>query len=431
MSVMKCTAAGDVMMFRRLPGAYEGFRELQSFILQGDFRFFNLETTVHRFETFGNALSGGSWFCCEPEILDDLRTMGFNILTTANNHALDYGYAGLEKTLQYVREAGFLAAGTGMTLADASAPVYLDTLQGRFALIAGSSSMTPDCMAGEQTRTMQGRPGLNGIRVNTTYQLPREDMETLRRIAADIGINGAADISRAEGYLPPLPAGKMLFGKGLTFEESDKAGKTTHVNPADLQRTVRAIEEAKFFADYVIVSMHSHDIKHISKEEPAQFFEEFCHACIDAGADAVIGTGPHLIRPIEIYKGKPIFYCLGDFVLENETMLKVPADMFEKQGMTGNENMKDMYEKRSDHGKRGLYYSQVMFEAFVPYWEAEDGELKKLTLMPVELQYGRKRSMGGLPRPKFDAGILERLQKMSEPYGTKIEIENGFGVVKL
>ncbi len=431
MGKMKCTAAGDAMMFRRLPGAYDGFEELQKFILQGDFRLVNLETTVHRFETFGNALSGGSWFCSEPEVLDDLRTMGFNILTTANNHALDYGYAGLEKTLQYIQKAGFPVAGTGMSLADASAPVYLDTLQGRFALIAGCSTMTPDCMAGEQTRTMPGRPGLNGIRFHTTYQLPKEDIETMRRIAAQIGINGADDISRAEGYLPPLPEGKMMFGKALSFEESVKAGKTTHVNSADLKRTVKAIEEAKFFADYVIVSMHSHEIKYISKEEPAQFFEEFCHACIDAGADAVVGTGPHLIRPIEIYKCKPIFYSLGDFVLENETMKKVPAGMFEKQGLTGNENMKDMYEDRSDHGKRGLYYSRVMFEAFMPYWEVEDGELTKLTLMPIELHYGQKRSIGGLPSPKYDAGILERLIKMSEPYGTKIEIENGLGVVKL
>ena len=47
MSVIKCTAAGDAMVLRRLPGNYPGFQELQEFIAKGDFRFFNLETTVH------------------------------------------------------------------------------------------------------------------------------------------------------------------------------------------------------------------------------------------------------------------------------------------------------------------------------------------------------------------------------------------------
>ena len=73
-----------------------------------------------------------------------------------------------------------------------------------------------------------------------------------------------------------------------------------------------------------------------------------------------------------------------------------------------------------------------MFEAVVPYWEAEDGKLTKLILMPIELNFDKGRSMGGWPRPKYDDGIIERLAKMSAPYGTKIEIdENGYGVVQL
>ena len=67
----------------------------------------------------------------------------------------------------------------------------------------------------------------------------------------------------------------------------------------------------------------------------------------------------------------------------------------------------------------------------IPYWEAENGKLTKLVLMPIELNFDQTRSMGGWPRPKYDQGILERLAKMSEPYGTKIEIENGLGIVRL
>ena len=71
MATMKCTAAGDAMVLRRLPGNYPGFEQLKNFIAQGDFRFFNLETTIHNHETYGNAISGGTWFCSPPEVLED------------------------------------------------------------------------------------------------------------------------------------------------------------------------------------------------------------------------------------------------------------------------------------------------------------------------------------------------------------------------
>ena len=427
---MKFTAAGDAMVLRRLPGNYPGFQELQSFINQGDFRFVNMETTIHNHETYGAAESGGTWFCSPPGVLEDAKTFGFNILTTCNNHALDYGHIGLEKTLDYVEKAGFPNAGAGRTLADAAAPVYIDTPEGRIALIGACSTFHPACMAGEQTRTMVGRPGINGIRYSTTYQLPEEDLEHIKRIADAIGINGSRNIIRKEGYLPPLPEGKAEFGE-LMFEASDAPRKITKVNPVDMERMEKSIKEALYFADYVIVSMHSHELKGIVKSEPSLFYEDFAHKCIDAGAHAIVGTGPHLLRPIEIYKGRPIFYSLGDFIIQMENIRKAPADMYEKQKLDGNARMDELFDTRNHHGTRGLCYEKVMFEAIVPYWEMEDGKLTKLVLMPVELNFDKGRSMGGWPRPKYDDGILERLAEMSEPYGTKIDIVDGMGIVRL
>ena len=430
MSVIKFTAAGDAMVLRRLPGNYPGFQELQSFINQGDFRFVNMETTIHNHETYGAAESGGTWFCSPPGVLEDAKTFGFNILTTCNNHALDYGHIGLEKTLDYVEKAGFPNAGAGRTLADAAAPVYIDTPEGRIALIGACSTFHPACMAGEQTRTMIGRPGINGIRYSTTYQLPEEDLEHIKRIADAIGINGSRNIIRKEGYLPPLPEGKAEFGE-LMFEASDAPRKITKVNPVDMERVEKSIKEALYFADYVVVSMHSHELKGTVKSEPSLFYEDFAHKCIDAGAHAIVGTGPHLLRPIEIYKGRPIFYCLGDFIIQLENIRKAPNDMYEKQKLDGNARMDELFDTRNHHGTRGLCYEKVMFEAIVPYWEMEDGKLTKLVLMPVELNFDKSRSMGGWPRPKYDDGILERLAEMSEPYGTKIDIVDGMGIVRL
>ena len=431
--VFRCTATGDAMITRRLPleGEYDGFSEVRNFIMQGDFRYGNLETTVHNFESYGAAQSGGSWLCAPPGVLKDMRKFGMNVLSTANNHALDYAYDGLLRTMDYLRAEDIPFAGTGRTLHDAASPVYIDTPSGRYALIAATMSINPECMAGAQTASLPGRPGVNGIRVNKKYHLPKEEFVHLKRIADALQINAHDDIIRAEGYLPQLKDSEQPFGK-LMFEAAEKAEIVASVNPIDMKRVTDAIAEARFMADYVVVSMHNHEIKGYSKEDVDQVSIEFCHTCIDAGADAVIGTGPHLLRPMEIYNGKPIFYCLGDFVIQLETVLRAPDGFFAKQKLDGNERLDVLFNTRSDNGKRGLCYTRVMFESVVPYWEVENGELRKLTLLPVEEYFGLPRSRGGWPRKNTTSNIMERFAEMSKKWGVDIAKDSdGIGNVKL
>lgn len=430
MPTMKCTAAGDSMVLRRLPSDYPGLSEMVDFIRQGDVRFVNMETTVHNYESYAAAQSGGTWLCSPPEVLEDTRTMGFNILTSCNNHALDYDRIGLEKTMDYVQKAGFPNPGVGNSLSEAAAPVYIDTPNGRYAIIAACSTFNPEAMAGHPCQEIPGRPGINGVRYSTTYHLPKAEFAHLNRIADAIGINGFRDMGRREGYLPALPEGRAEFGE-LMFQASEPPGKITAVNPVDMARIEKSIREALHTADYVIVSMHSHEMKGTDKAEPDDFLVEFSHKCIDAGAHAVIGTGPHLLRPVEIYKNCPIFYCLGDFVIQLEDIRMAPAEMYEKQKMDPKCGIEALFRARNAGGTRGLCYDKRMYEAIIPYWEAENGKLTKLTLMPIELNFGSGPSLGGWPRPKYDDGILERLAEMSKPYGTKIEIRDGLGYVEV
>ena len=60
----------------------------------------------------------------------------------------------------------------------------------------------------------------------------------------------------------------------------------------------------------------------------------FSRAMIDAGADVVTASGPHVLRGIEIYKGQPIFYGLGDFIFQNETLLRQPPENYEPLGLS-------------------------------------------------------------------------------------------------
>ena len=431
-TIFRCCATGDSMITRRLPieGEYAGFSTVRDYILQADFRFGNLETTVHHFESCGGAQSGGSWLCSPPGVLADLRKFGINILSTANNHALDYSYDGLERTLHYLEEAEIPYSGTGRNLFDASRPVYLDTVSGRYALIGCTMSFNPENMAGAQTASLPGRPGVNGIRVNKKYHLPKAEMEHLKRIAAALEINAHDEIIRAEGYLPQLKDSELPFGKYM-FEESDKAEIISTVHPEDMKRIEDAIAEARFMADYVVIAMHTHEICGKSKETVDPVSLDFSRRCIDAGADAVIGTGPHLLRPMEIYKGKPIFYCLGDFIIQLETILRAPDGMFAKQKLNGNDRLDVLFHTRSDFGKRGLSYDPIMYESVIPYWEVENGELRKMTFLPIEEMFALPRSQGGWPRKETEANIMERFAEMSKPYGVDIKIENGIGAVQL
>lgn len=420
---MKFTAAGDMIIQRRIQKDFEGFSELAPFILEGDARFFNLETTLNREgECPSSQLSGGTYIRTNPDVLEDIEQFGFNMTTFNNNHALDFSYEGLYCTLDALDESNFVHAGVGKNLAEAAAPRYLETKNGRVALIAVNTTFDEYMLAGEQTPRVPGRAGINGLRTETTVVVEKEDIEIIRNIAKKTGTNAYNDIIRREGYLTDLPDGVAELGK-MRFIAGDEPGCKVTLNPHDMERIEKSIAEAAFQADYVIISVHSHELSGDSKETPSEFLKEFSHRCIDAGANAVIGHGPHLLRPIEVYKDSPIFYSLGDFALQLYNVEFAPQEFFEKYGLNAaTSSVHELLKIRSKNFTRGLMEDRRMFMAVVPLWEMEDGKLKSLKLMPVEAKMQGNKSEIGLPRRSDGKDICEYLAKMCEPYGTKTEL---------
>ena len=286
-------------------------------------------------------------------------------------------------------------------------------------------------IAGQQSRRVPGRPGLNQMRIDTTLVVTEEQMNVVKRIAEQTHYNAQEDISRAEGYRSALPEGTFKLGKHLNFRVGETTRQEALCNKADLARLEKAIFEAKLQADYILFSIHSHQVTGTAKEQPADYLVEAAHFAIDHGADAVIGHGPHLLRPIEIYKGKPVFYSLGDFILHNENIPYSPEDYYAEKGLTSDATMREVFAKRSNNFTRGLQTDKRMFEAVIPRWEMENGKLTKLELLSVELGFGLPRSRGGMPAPAKGSEILQRLKEMSEPYGTKMELEGNIATVVL
>jgi poly-gamma-glutamate synthesis protein (capsule biosynthesis protein) len=166
---------------------------------------------------------------------------------------------------------------------------------------------------------------------------------------------------------------------------------------------------------------------------PAEFVVEFAHAMIDAGADMVVGHGPHILRGIEVYKGKPIFYSLANFIFENDLVELQPADNYEKTGLSNDSLPSDYFSKRSKNDTVG-------FPADRKYWQSvvaqvvydNDRTLQEVRLHPVSMGFGQPRSKRGQPYPSPAAEaeqIFKDLSEVSAPFGTTVNYKNGVGTI--
>ena len=111
-----------------------------------------------------------------------------------------------------------------------------------------------------------------------------------------------------------------------------------------------------------------------SKEIPAEFIPVFARQMIDAGADLVVGHGPHLLRGMEIYKGKPIFYSPGQFHRPERAGAAMPADAYERFRAEP-DDAGQVYKHRSDGDRKGFPADRRFWETVVPICEFTDGKL--------------------------------------------------------
>ena len=178
---MKFTAVGDLIIQRRIAQNFKGYDELSPFIMRGDARFFNLETTLNEEgECFASQFSGGTYVRTTPKVLADIKKFGFNMTSFNNNHAMDFSYEGFLRTLKAVEDSGLVHAGAGRNLAAAAAPRFLETENGRVALISVNTSFAPPCIAGEQTKRVLGRPGINGLRLKEQFEVTDEEFKFIQ-----------------------------------------------------------------------------------------------------------------------------------------------------------------------------------------------------------------------------------------------------------
>jgi poly-gamma-glutamate capsule biosynthesis protein CapA/YwtB (metallophosphatase superfamily) len=437
---------GDAMISRALmPFREPRFLKLRDLLHGVDTSITNGEMLFHNYEDSPTFYSQ-TYMRCDPRYIKDLQWMGIDMMGCANNHGTDFGENGVLTNIRSLDAAGMVHAGSGKNLGEAIAPAYMDTPRGRVALISATSSARPNSRAGEQRPDMLGRPGVNLIRWINEWTVDEEAFLALERIASKFGwrqtvpgwlvnsygLNREDAIAKAVymldrnllGVGSEDPAGRFVLGDG--FERHSR------IHVPDMEANLHSIRAARRMADWVIFSMHSHE-GGSSEDEPAEHISELAHAVIDAGADVFIGHGPHIDRGVEVYNGKPVIYSLGQFIVQNDTVERMPQDSMVLYGL-GHENVAaDLFDARRSGPRREYPDGDPHAQSAVATVRLDRGGLRELTLYPIEFGSELPRSQSGRPllaEGKNAGQALERIRRLSEPFGTKLELEGETGVVR-
>jgi poly-gamma-glutamate capsule biosynthesis protein CapA/YwtB (metallophosphatase superfamily) len=414
---------GDSIITRRLAVYSEPtFTRIIDLVRSADVGFTNLEMLFHDYEPYASAASGGTYMRAEPALVKDLVWAGFDMVARANNHTGDYGVLGMDLTTKYVAEAGLIQAGVGQSLAEAREARFMETPKGRVALISVASTFPDSSRAGRTRGDMPARPGLNPLRFTTTTTVTQDQMTALRQIAA------------STTGRQPQGAGDTFTYMGGRFVVGATPGTRTEPLKEDLDEIAAVVRNANGLADYVIVTIHAHEGQPRDRLLPADFLVTFARAMVDAGADLFVGHGPHVLRAVEVYKGKPIFYSLGDFIFQNETLLRLPSENYEPYRLGAAQHVNDFNDARYNFDKSGFPADPMIWEAVVAVPKFRGEQLTEIALHPITLGHGKGRSVRG--RPQFAEGalgqkILADLTKLSAEHGTKITVRNGIGFVEL
>tara|TARA_B100001175_G_scaffold294055_1_gene280990 strand:+ start:98 stop:1429 length:1332 start_codon:yes stop_codon:yes gene_type:complete len=438
-NTLSIVASGSAMYTRKVSISEDpDFLKVVDKLRGADVSFMNFEGQIGHPDAYAiKPYSFASYFFGEKWIAKEYAWTGFNLTSLANNHMNDWSHHAIEESIKQLDEAGIVYAGAGMNLTAAREPGYLDTKNGRVALISIDSSheqgeFVQPPMASDPKGKFKGRPGNNTIRYDVILDAKKETIDSLRKIRKDLNLE---NFRGREG-----DKDKHLFfpnggNPGITFRESEEPGFTTISYQKDVDANIKWIKNAKQMADYVIVSHHTHANGNKKTgpyaEVPADFVKKFAHDAIDAGADICLFHGMHG-KGIEIYKGKPIFYDLGWFSWMVETLPSFPYDLYDNWELDPYSSLPIDITNARPAGQFGV--SPLWNQGFLYDFKMKAGEVIEIKLHPMHM--GRDKPMWerGLPRiahGQMAIDILNRQVEMSKELGTDIIIENEIGIVKL
>ena len=257
---------GDVNLMN-VPDGRVPFRRVKETFLSADLAFANLECSLSsRFNEGSTHVEG---FFADPDVSAvALAECGIAAVGLANN--VNYGDHAIIESVKNLDRIGIAHTGAGSNDAEARAPAVVVRRGQKIAFLQRSSVY----WATNHEATAHSA-GIAVIRGHTAYQVP---MYKMKREIPPLNRPG----------IPPYII--------------------TWADPDYLVRFEKDLIAAREASDLVVASFHWGLHKDV-----LEYMKEIAHGAIDAGADVVVGHGPHYSLGVEVYKGKPIFYGLGSF----------------------------------------------------------------------------------------------------------------------
>lgn len=407
--------AGDAVIVRPWSGVTEpAFLDLVARMRAADVTICNLETVIHEFQDYAQAESGGTWMASPPIVAADLKWAGIDMLSHANNHGFDYGAGGVLETHRHAATAGLIIAGSGADLQEARAPRLLARDGVSVALVAATASFGSPAKASSARPDMRGRPGVNPL-----------------KLRAGLVVAVPARWHRGWRWLDRRLGGQAAKLAARVFHASIVKAPTFHVERGvrpernDLESNLDSIRDARSRADIVVCSIHAH--------RRQGWLSRFARQAIETGADIVLAHGPHRVEGVEIYRGRPILYSLGDFVFEPHHIERFPSELYANLGLPLDATAE---EARAAVSQADLLRKRDTFEACAATIRFAAGRPVELRLLPLELGFDLGPAERGRPQiatPAAAQRIIGQVAALSSRYGTSIRYDATLneGVVSL
>jgi poly-gamma-glutamate synthesis protein (capsule biosynthesis protein) len=365
--------------------ALEQMAALRPLLADADVAFCNLEVAITT-EAPSYPAKEAVLHTAPASVLDHLAWLGVTALSVANNHAADLGPLALSAALEEVARRGFLYAGAG---ADATSAARART-RGAIGLVAVSAGPAPvPGRALDATSGYGPRAGVNALSVRRTVVADRASFAALEYLAERTGQADRMHREAASGRAGTPPGGTLDF-YGLRIDLGAYASEHAEVDAAEQAALLVSVAETAATGCQPIVSVHYHDWEP-DWSRPPGWLQELAHACVDAGAAIVVGHGPPVTGPLEVYGGRLIAYGLGNLVFHTHRLDGYP----QPEVWSG-------YVLRADLDARGA--------------------LVRARLHPVQLDRPTKDDLGyARPATRDEARqVWDRARVLSRAFGTRI-----------
>ena len=338
--------AGDAIIDREQPETM--FRHVKDVFQSADITYVNMEQVLSDKGTPHprQAVHASS------DIVNAYTKNSIDVVSLATNHIMDWGVEGLYGTLETLDRANIAHCGAGRNIAEARKPAILERNGTRVGFLNFCT------VAFEEFNATEDKPGLSSLKVYTAYE--------------------HVDYQPAT---PPLIV-------SITKKE-------------DLAVLTDCVAALKSEVDVVVVCMHWG--QHILPAIIPDYCFEMAYAAVDAGADVIFGSHTHILKGIEVYKGKPIFYSLGNFCLE------LGAHMRDHKHVN---KLDKLYRVKDWHDRRKTMIAKIIIE---------NGQLKRASYLPCYERDDKEPELVKRPDPRAQE-IFDYVVEIGKEEG----IETGF-----